>query len=837
MRPGAASPLRYALRRARRGWRTRGAVLLVGALAVAVGAAGAVGLFADRVRLALVAESGDSLGADAILQSRSALPEQLRELARDRDLDTARIASMPSVVFHGDDHSTLASLKAVDSEYPLRSTLRISDIPFGPMRDAGAPVRGTAYVDSRLYTELALEEDSTLQVGAVELRLAGVLRFEPDRGGGFGDLAPRLMLHYEDLADAGLLGPGARVTHALQLRGPAAGLDALRQAAEAEGVRYLTPGEARQELAAALDRAGVFLDLAVVCALILAAAAAMIAADSFGRSLREEVALLRTLGATTAFIGQALLSLLLLLGGVGIVGGIALAWAAQEVIAQTAGALLDGSLPVPGSAPVVRAAALGGLLLVGFAAPAVLSVRRTSPMRIFQRGEEGSTAAAWSVRGLAVLALVGLVAMQARSLALTLAVVGGAAALAAVLYVVARLLLRALDGLRRSGAAGLAWRLGLANLARRRRSAGGLAAALGLVLLALMLLNLVRDEMLSQWRDSLPEGTPNVFLINVQSEQRDPLRDFLADAGHDDITLWPMARGRLVALNGERVSVADFDDPETQRWINRDFNLSWSAHLPEDNRLLRGRWWTDAELDEALVSADEYAVERLDLDIGDTLTLRFADRDVTFTVHNTRTVQWDNFRPNFFLLATPGAMAAADVPASWLTSFHGGDDPGPLLRQLALEFPNVTAIDIDAMLAQVRQIIDRVVQAVAFLFIFALAAGLLVLLAAIEVSRSEREREVALLRTLGARRRFVAGALLVEYGALGAAAGALCAIVAQAVALQLAQRVFEIPFSPPLWPWLAGPVGGALLVGAMGWLALSGITRVPPDRVLRTAEG
>ena len=828
-----ASPLRYALRRARHGWRQHGALLLVAALAVAVGSAGSVGLFSERVRAALVAQSGESIGADALLQARRPIPDALAGVARDAGLRTAPIVSMPSVVFGPAERSALASLKAVGDDYPLRSGLRTAGRPFGEAAPAAAPRPGTVYVDSRLWAELGLSPGAEVQVGSAALRVAGVLTFEPDRGGGFRELAPRLMLHHDDLERAGLTGPGARVAYALQLAGPAEALDTVRAAAGAAGVEMVTPTEARRELAAAMDRADRFLDLTVVCALVLAAAAAMIAADGFGRSLRDEAALLRVLGASRAFVGRALLALMGALGLGGIALGLGVAWGGQAVIAGAAGALFDAGLPLPASWwPAAQAALLGAVLLVGFAMPSILAVRDVSPMRVFQHAET-ATLAARGLRGAACVALLVIVGLQARSLTLTAAVIAGAAVAVALLYLIAQGALRLLDGMRHSGAAGAAWRLGLANLARRRRASAGLASALGLVLLALLLMAIVRGEMLSQWRASLPAGTPNIFLVNVQHAQRDALADFLTDRGLADVRLWPMARGRLVGLRGEQVSVDDFDDPETQRWINRDFNLSWSAALPPDNRLTDGQWWNDDAHGEPLLSADDYAVERLDVAIGDTMTLRFAGRDITFTVANLREVQWDSFRPNFFLMTTPGALDPERVPVSWLTSFHLSGERGALLRALVERFPNVTPIDIDALLEQVRAVIDRIVQALAFLLAFALAAGVLVLLAAIETSRTEREQEVALLRALGARRHFVARTLLVEYGVLGATAGAIAAAIAQLVAWQLAMRVFDMPFAMPLWPWLAGPLGGGLLVGAMGWLALRGVTMVAPDRVLR----
>lgn len=836
-RVGWWSPLRYAARRLRRGWRGRGAVLLVAALAVAVAAAGAVGLFTERLRLAMAAQAGETLGADALIDSPQPIPVNLIIEAAEAGLEFATLVTLPSVVFHGDD-SSLASIKAVSPEYPLRGMPRIADAPFAADRPAdGVPPPGTAWADARLWTALGLAPGAQVQLGSVTLRVGQVLAFEPDRGSGFSELAPRLLINLNDLERAGLLGPGARARHGLMLAGDEAGLARLQKLATTPAMqsrlRWMTPQTARPEVGRALDRAGRFLDLAVICALVLAAAAIMIAAHGFGAQLRDEAALLRCLGASQRFIGRALLGLLLMLGLVGGALGLFFAWMGQDVISQLAMALVGGTLPLPPLAPGLRALGLGAVLLAGFAAPAVLAVRRQSPMQVFQRQAPPPALGGTLIRLSALLALAGLVWLQAREPLLALGVLGGVAAVAALLYLLGLVLLRLLDGLRRRGFAGGAWRLGLANLSRRRHAVSGQAAALGLVLLALLLLGGARNDLLAQWRDGLPADTPNVFLINVQQAQIEPLADFFRERGVAPPELWPMARARLVALNGEPVTAEDFEDEETRRWIDRDFNLSWSATLPPDNSLIAGQWWDESQTGEPLLSVSDYAVERLGLAIGDTLGLRFADTDITLRVHNLRRVRWDGFRPNFFLLTPPGVLSEARVPTNWLTSLHLPAELRGLLRELIAEFPNITTIDIDAILDQVRTIIERVARAVEFLFLFALAAGLLVLLAAIEATREERLREVALLRTLGAPRWLVARALLTEYGLLGAVSGLIAAAVAQAVIWLLAVQVFEIAYAPRPWLWLAGIGGGALLVATLGWLALRRVTHTPPDRVLR----
>jgi putative ABC transport system permease protein len=358
----------------------------------------------------------------------------------------------------------------------------------------------------------------------------------------------------------------------------------------------------------------------------------------------------------------------------------------------------------------------------------------------------------------------------------------------------------------------------------------GQAVALGLALLALLLVGIVRGDLLAAWENRLPPDAPNQFLINIQPAQVADVRAFFAERGHPELRLWPMARGRLTALRGDPVTVDSFDDEETRRWINREFNLSWTDRFGDDNHLVEGRWWDPATRGEPWLSVDEYAVERLGLKIGDSLTLQIADRSVELRVYNTRNVNWDSFRPNFFLVVPPGLIDENE--AQWITSFHLRPEQRPLLRELITAFPNVTALDLDAALGQVRAILDRVVRAVQFIFLFTLGAGLAVLLAAIEGTRAERVRETALLRALGASDRTLLLGLLAEYAALGLVAGLVAAAAAQGIGAALAHFVFELPYVFSLPLWLAGAIGGSALVSLLGWLSLRPTLRASPTRAL-----
>ncbi|MFT4045644.1 MAG: ABC transporter permease [Solimonas sp.] len=825
--------LSFALRRLRRGWRSGELLIVLLALTIAVAASGSVHLFAARVQQAIAAQSGDTLGADLVFSGRDPLPADLLARTRAPGLRALDVTQFSSVVFAG-AASSLASIKAVDDGYPLRGELGLAPQPFGEARIArGAPSRGEAWVDARLWQDLRLSPGATVQAGRLQLRVTAVVDNEPDRGNGFADLAPRLLINAADLPASGLLVPGSRAQHSRYVAGDREALAPLRTLDLPRGVKRTTPQDARPELRNAIARAGRFLDIAVLAATLLACAAVALAARQYGDKLRDEIALLKCLGARRVFLTRALLLQLLLLGLAGGGGGAALAWLAQEVLARVLGDLMQLALPPAPLLPLSGAVALGLLLLLGFAAPPLLAARNTPPLRVFQRTDGGSPATR-AVTLAALATAAALLWFATGDVRLATFVLAGSAATLAALALAAWLLVRALTPLRRraGGRGGFAWRFGLGNIARRRGATIAQVVALGLSLLALLLVSVVREDLLSSWRKRLPDDTPNQFLINIQIEQLDALKAFFATHGYGDVELWPMARGRLVALNGKEVTAESFPDPETQRWINRDFNLSWSNTLNPDNRITQGQWWGEAGQGRPWLSADQYAIERLHLKLGDTLTLDFAGTQQTFAVKNFRTVDWDSFKPNFFLMAPDGAVSD-DVPRQYLTSFHLPHEQRALLRELVTQFPNISVLDVDALMAQVRGIIDRIVRAVEFIFLFTLAAGLAVLLAAIEGTRAERVRETALLRTLGARSGLIARGLVAEYLVLGALAGGVAALAAQTLAWTLAAQVFHIAYGPRPLLWLIGMLAGALIVGLFGWLSLRSTLRTPPSVVLR----
>lgn len=825
-----SAALVFALRRLRRSWRSGELLIMALALLIAVAAVSAVGLFSQRVRTALADQSGETIGADLVFSSRDAFAADVLKTIRENAAALTPLTQFPSAVLKGDD-TALASVKAVASGYPLRGVLRVTDQPFGLASPAqGIPARGEAWVDLKLWTTLGLKMGDVVQAGASKFRVAAIVDSEPDRGGGFMDLAPRFMINAADLPASQLLGPGSRAQYALMVTGNSAQLAALNAMKLPQGIRRVSPQDARPEVRNAINRAGQFLDIAVLAATLLAAAAIALSAHQHGSKLRDEIALLKCLGARQQFLAVALISNLLLLGLLAGALGALIGWASQGIIAGLLSSVLALDLPPASLTPLFYAWGLGLLMLLGFAVPPILQARRAPPIRVFQRsiGDDGLTRMASIVAAVTVGVLLWLQTGEAR---LALYVLGGAAATVAALAALAWLLIRGLKPLKQS--VGASWRFGLGNISRRRGATVAQVVALGIALHALLLITVVRQDLLLTWRAQLPADTPNQFLINIQTTQVPAVRKFFAERGYPTLELAPMARGRLAAINGKPVKAEDFDDPETQSWINRDFNLSSSDELRTDNKLTGGEWWGPSGHGQRWLSLDKYAVERLKVKLGDRITLDFAGTLIEFTVRSTRTVRWDSFKPNFFLLTPSGVLD--DVPQQWITSFYLPPGKNQLLRELIAAFPNVTPLDVGAAMAQVRGIMDRIINAVEFIFLFALAAGLTVLLAAVESTRGERVRETGLLRALGASSAVITRGLLAEYAVLGLLSGAVSAIAAQLIAWVLAVNVFNISYGPRPLIWIAGMLTGCAVVALLGWISLRRVLRTPPTIVLQQA--
>jgi putative ABC transport system permease protein len=499
------------------------------------------------------------------------------------------------------------------------------------------------------------------------------------------------------------------------------------------------------------------------------------------------------------------------------------------VLAELLGRVMVAVLPPPSLAPVVFGMATGLLTLTAFALPPLLHLRQVPPLRVLRRDLGGLAAPSVLTYVLGVAALAGLLLWQAGDLRLGLYVGGGLLLTFAALAAMALALVRGLNLLR--GHTGMAWRFGLANVARRARSSIVQVLAFGVGIMSLLLLTVVRDDLLGMWQGRLPPEAPNRFLINIQPDQLEGLRAYFDGHGIATPRFYPMIRGRLVAINGAPVSADDYEDGRARRLVEREFNLSWASEPQDDNRIVAGRWWGAADAGRGLFSVEEGIAETLGIRLGDSLTYDIAGEEFTARVASLRKVQWDSFQVNFFVVAPPGVLDA--FPASYITSFYLPDGRGELLASLAREYPNVTVIDVSAVMAKVRDIIRRVTQAVQYVFLFTLLAGLMVMFAALQATQRTRQREIAVLRTLGARHRQLRLALVGEFVILGVISGLVAAIAAGTTGFVVAVYVLNLPYAFNPWLPAIGLLGGGAGVGLLGYLGARRLLATPPMAVLK----
>jgi putative ABC transport system permease protein len=806
--------------------------VLVLALLVAVASLTAVGFFTSRIGRAVEQQAGEVLAADLRLRSARPIDQRYDREATRRGLRVARLEIMPSVVFFGQE-SSLVTLRAVSPGYPLRGRVKTADRPFGPGTvTSDVPAPGEAWADSRLLAKLGADVGARLAVGATSVRVSRVLDYRPDQGSGFADLSATLMINVADLAATELVQPGSRVSRAVLFAGEPAAIERFAEWLESnkrKGERLQSIADASPQIRASADRAGRFLSLASLVSVLLSAIAVAMAAQRYARRHLDTVALMKCMGASQALVQAHTVVQLVVIGVVTALAGTAIGYLAQTGIAWLLRDLLRGELPPPSADAFWLGVVTAVVVLVGFALPPLLQLRRVPPARVLRRDLEPPPLRYAVVYGLAIGAVLALLYWIVRDPRLVGYVAGGLGGTFLLLAVAGWLLVRTLAPLRRG--VGIAWRYGLANIVRRGRDSVVQIVAFGLGFTVLLLLGLVRDDLLRDWRASLPADAPNYFMINIRPDEGERVAAFFARAGFPSTELVPMLRARLTEIDSRSVDARRFASDRASEFVEREANLTWAASLGPGNTIVAGRWWPPSGPPEPEVSVEIEYAETLGLELGDTLTYDIAGEAVTARITSLREVRWDTFKPNFFVVFSPGVLD--EVTGTLITSVHVRPEQRPALVELVRQFPEVTIIDIEAMLAQVRDVMDKASLAVQYVFLFTLAAGLMVLLAAVQATRDERNYESAMLRTLGATRSVVFQGVAAEFLVLGALAGLLAAAGATGVGWLLARRVFDLEYSPDPWIWVIGVLGGALLVGVAGLLAARSVVSHPPMQALR----
>jgi putative ABC transport system permease protein len=826
------SNLRFALRNLWRDLKSGELSVLLLAMSVAVLSLTAVGFFTSRISQGVRAQAAEVLAADLRLESPDPISAQYFAEAARRGLKTAQLVEFPTAIFNG-ALSQLAALNAVTSTYPLRGHLRIADEPFGVARQTDhTPKAGQVWLDARIMAQLKVNLGDRLRIGAGNFTVTEVLDYRPDQGTGFVNLAPAALIDYAAVASTQLIQPGSRVTHVALFAGTPTQVQDFRDYLKSHktgGERLREVDESSRQLNSAIDRASRFLNLASLASVLLAAVAVAMGARRYAQRHIDTVALMKCMGASQNFVlSIALIELTLLaLGAVAI--GALLGDLAQEGLALLLKDLIRTELPPPSLAPLPIALVTVMAMLIGFALPPLLQLKNTPPGRVLRKAVTAPPLRFGLPYLFAFAALFAILWTLVRDTELVASVLAGVVGVGLLLTGAGFGLVRLTGRLR--GGVGVAWRYGLANVSRRGNSSVVQIVAFGLGLMVLLLLAVVRGDLLADWRRSLPTNVPNNFLVNISPAERPVLDAFLKSHGLGQPQMYPMVRARMTAINGEPASSIKLKGDNGRGFLEREQNLTWSDKLMDDNQLIAGSWWEPKDYGKPLVSISSEYQETLGLKLGDQLTFDVAGETLTVEVASIRKVRWDSFRPNFFLVFPPNLLDGA--AGTYMTSVFLTPAQRPALADLVRQFPTVSVFDVDAILKQIREIMDRASLAVQYVFLFTLVAGIVVLLAAVQSTRDERRYESAMLRTLGASRATVLQGVAAEFSALGFLSGTLAAFGATAVGWELAHRLFSLPFDWDPWVWVLGLFCGTILVGVSGTLATRGVVNTPPMVTLR----
>jgi putative ABC transport system permease protein len=867
-----------------RDWRAGELRFLMAALMLSVAALSAVNFFADRMGAGLLRDAHQMLAADMVVESDQPVAADWHAEAQRRGLRSTgtvsmlTMASTATAAAPDSSLTTMVALKAVGDLYPLRGRVKLrGQAPGAGTRSAphagdsiapGAPQPGTAWVDATLQASMNLHPGSVLRIGDHDLKVAAVIAVEPDAGAAFAALAPRVMISSADLAASGLLRQHAIATHRWLLAGEPAQVAAFerwlreRIALQPSQAAHIETLESRSgERRSMLDQAQQFLSLVSLMTALLASVAVAMAAHRFMLRHIDACAMLRCLGLKQAQLTLMYLLEFLMVGLAASIAGAALGYGAHFVLLEWLGKLVMADLPPPGWRPAVQGVATGLVLLLGFALPPVLQLRNVPQVRLLRREQEAPQVRTLASYGAGMAAFTALLVWQTADVALGLGAALGFAAAGALFASVAWL---ALAALRRTRGWGdhAAWRFAVTDMQRRPAATVAQVVALALGLTALLLLTVLRGDLMAAWKQSTPADAPNHFVVNMQPDQQGAIAAMLRDYGSP--SLRPQTRARLTHVNGiaalehlarsgeqqgpgkrkpaNAANAANAAKPGAPAPIDerardlaeRELDIGQAVSLPVANTITSGSWYgMKATVDAAAVptSIAEGVAEILHIKLGDKLTFDVAGERLLVTVSSLRKVDWRARQISDIFLIHPRFMQ--DLPYTLSAAVHVPPGDSQFAARLSRAFPNLTVINLTAIIKQLQDSFEQAAAAVEFLFAFTLAAGVLVLYAALAGSQDVRVRQAALLRALGATRKQLSQAQWIEHALTGALAGVLAAAGATLASWALANFVFHVGWTWSPLLWLCGLAVGAACALSGGWMGLRHVLSQPPLQSLR----
>lgn len=821
-----------------RNWRSGELRLLSVSIVLAVAVLSGIAIFTDKLESTLLEQSNSLLGADAWVVSSKPINPQWVERASHEHLKQSHTIEFASMVYAGDEMH-LAAIKAVEKNYPLRGQLKISKVPFAmDPKDiefaSGSPKQGEVWVDSRLLPQLNIKLGDKLFVGDLELSVTQVLIREAESASLFASLAPKILMSIDDVPATQVTQVGSNVTYLWLFASDNNGavnsfLEWLKpQLSKHEKIEDISSSQER--LSNTLKSSRNFLLFSAVIAVLLAGVAIAIAARQFSERHTNQVALMKSLGASAIKIRQLYLGQLFLLGGAASALGLLLGCAIEFFVAlnlqKNYNLILHGGHVLP----YVLSFLSGLICLIFFALPSLWFLPTIPPLKILRRELAVTGLRGWMQGLFAFFAVALLIALFSQDLKLAASVSGALVVVVIISYLFAWLLLllskyfsRVLGGF---------GRLAFSNLQRRKGQSLVQIMVFSIAIMLLLTLTIVRTSLISDWQSQVPVNSPNHFLLNVAPADLNDVKSMLASEKTLDAPLYPMVRGRLIQING----VAPDDElVKRANALQREVNLTQADILATDNKVLEGEWWDKwHKTSLAGVSVEDGVAKSLNLKIGDSLRFSLGGLDLDVQVASIRSLNWKSMKPNFFFIFEPQSLDA--FSPTYMTSIYLAPEQKLFINQLLRKHPTITVIELDRIIDQIRKIVDQVSDGIGLVLWLTLMAGSLVLFAAVLSSIDSRKQEAGLLRALGSSRQLILGSMLVEFLVLGLLAGVIATISAESLLFAMQKFIFKNPIQPHYMYWLVAPLASALFIGTLGVICCRPVVTTPPMVVLREAS-
>ena len=763
-------------------------LILFLSIVLAVTSISSVGFLGDRLKSSMQMQASSILGADLVLRSASKIDSKYLDLAAANDLDSAEMSTFLSMIITEDDN-LLTSIKAVTASYPLRGELKIVNYQGAKIKHFGSPEPGNIWIERKVSETLELMELDKVSIGNKNFIVEGIIEDYPDRNPSFVGFYPVAIVNINDVDAMGVIQTGSRVVYRNLFSGNQDNLERFEKSLDAmsANIRVQNALDVGDNLGEDIANSTTFFNLASLFTIIISVIASMMAVRRYASRSLLHTSLMKVFGASKLFIlGHQIMQLTLVAifaSSLGLIFGYGL----QHLLLSTLQGIINADLPPPSSRPVILGFITAAFVIFATASPYIKILSETEPIRILRNDFNIKLSSNLMIYLVAFFTMFGFLGALFQDIKLIIYIVISLIVVTSSLYLIGRLLIYGLSGVKFSYGTG--WKLGLKNIVQQGNDSILQVIIFGLSLLFLVVLAETRTDLVDSWTETLDEDTPNYFLFNIQQYNLDPISNYFKDQGNIVPDFTPLIRGRLLSASRPGSEDVSFDN-----LMEREANLTWRNQLPLSNSLVEGEWWTNGN-EVAEVSIDREIAESMNLKIGDELTFSAGGKTFSVTVSSFREIEWQSFSPNFFFILSPAA--GIELPNSYITSIKL-ENSQKFMNNFTNRFPTITSVNLEAIIDQAKSSISRASLAVQYIFLLTLIAGILALIASIYSNRDQRTKETAIMHAIGASRSLIFKSAASEFFILGMLSASTAIIFSTILSSVIFYQFLDLIYSPNL---------------------------------------